>query len=57
MDGLVSSPCCVLVQGCLYLVLLDCAQSIALQVGAKVCLWNRFVLDDGDFGRHGLVLL
>jgi hypothetical protein len=57
MDGLISFPCRVLVQGCLYLVPLDCTQSIAVQVGAKVCLWHRFVLDDGDFGRHGLVLL
>jgi hypothetical protein len=57
MDGLISAVCNVLVHQCLYLVLLDCTQTIPYQAGAKVCLCKRFLLDDGDFVRQGAVLL
>jgi hypothetical protein len=57
MDGLISAACNVLVQRCLYLVLLDCTQAIAFQGGAEVCLCKRFMRDDGDSGPQGPVLL
>jgi hypothetical protein len=57
MDGLISVTGLILVQKCLYLVLLDCAQSIPFQGGAKVCPGKHFLLNDGDSGLQGPVLL